>query len=93
MRTRSALACLALLWLCGPCFAGSATAPSDLSAPSLTWAKAGDSPDLQACKAKCRKDYRRCYSQGNQVGKPDVPGGQPCSEQKVECMRACQQQQ
>jgi len=62
-------------------------------APGYTLAKASASSDLRACKARCRKDYRRCYSEGNQVGKPYETGGQPCSEQKVECMRACQQQQ
>lgn len=55
-------------------------------------AKAGGGSALAACKAQCRTAYRRCYSQGNQVGKPYVTGGEPCSEQKVMCMRACQQQ-
>ncbi|MGD9543966.1 MAG: hypothetical protein AB7F41_11080 [Methylocystis sp.] len=60
-------------------------------APSYVLAKAGGASNLAACKAQCRKAYRRCYSQGNQIGKPYVTGGEPCSEQKVMCMRACQQ--
>jgi len=43
------------------------------------------------CAAKCKKAYRYCYSRGNQIGKPYVTGGQPCSEQKLMCMRACPQ--
>ena len=56
---------------------------------NYTLAKAAESDILYACKARCRKAYRRCYSQGNQIGKPYVTGGQPCSEQKLMCMRAC----
>lgn len=47
--------------------------------------------DKEVCAAKCRKAYRYCYSRGNQIGKPYVTGGQPCSEQKLMCMRACPQ--
>ncbi|HYA80725.1 MAG TPA: hypothetical protein VED87_07345 [Methylocystis sp.] len=65
---------------------------SSLFPSAYTLAKAG-APDFYSCKAKCRKDYRRCYSEGNQVGKPYVTGGQPCSEQRVTCIRACKQQQ
>ncbi|MFO1104283.1 MAG: hypothetical protein U1E20_15420 [Methylocystis sp.] len=60
-------------------------------APNYILAKAGGGSVLAACKAQCRKAYRRCYSQGNQIGKPYVTGGEPCSEQQVMCMRACQQ--
>ncbi len=57
--------------------------------PAFQLAKADMSSDLRACKAQCRKDYRRCYSQGNKVGTPYVSGGEPCSEQKTMCYRAC----
>jgi hypothetical protein len=53
-------------------------------------AKSTKSDQQMACEAKCKKDYRRCYSQGNKIGTPEVHGGQPCSEQKTTCMRACQ---
>ncbi len=89
----------AALCLCAFPFSGLAAAAGATSAlPSLPYpsiyalAKGGDSANLRACKAQCRKDYRRCYSQGNQVGKPKVTGGQTCSEQKVMCLRACQRQ-
>ena len=58
--------------------------------PRLTLAKQKPS-DKEICATKCRKAYRYCYSQGNQIGKPYVTGGQPCSEQKLMCMRACTQ--
>jgi hypothetical protein len=58
--------------------------------PQLTLVKQKPS-DKEICAAKCRKAYRYCYSQGNQIGKPYVTGGQPCSEQKLMCMRACPQ--
>lgn len=64
---------------------------STVNLPSYILAKGGGSSNLAACKAQCRKAYRRCYSQGNQIGKPYVTGGEPCSEQKVMCLRACQQ--
>ncbi len=54
-------------------------------------AKTDKSSDQLACEAQCRKAYRRCYSQGNKIGTPEVHGGQPCSEQKVMCLRACPQ--
>lgn len=54
-------------------------------------AKSNKSSDQLACEAQCRKAYRRCYSQGNKIGTPEVHGGQPCSEQKVMCLRACPQ--
>lgn len=58
---------------------------------NFTLAKASKSSDQLACEARCRKAYRRCYSQGNKIGTPEVQGGQPCSEQKVMCLRACAQ--
>ena len=87
--------CFCALPFSGLAAAAGATGPALRSSqlPSAyTLAKASDSADLRACKAKCRKDYRRCYSEGNQVGKPYTTGGEPCSEQKLMCMRACKQQ-
>ncbi len=43
----------------------------------------------RACESRCKKDYRRCYGQGNRPGTPEVTGGQPCSEQQTTCLRAC----
>ena len=72
-----------------------AAAASSFQSPQFslnyTLSKATGSDALYACKAGCRKAYRRCYSQGNQIGKPYVTGGRPCSEQKLMCMRACAQ--
>jgi len=58
--------------------------------PMLTLAKQQKKASpAEVCAAKCDKGYRYCYSQGNQIGKPYVTGGQPCDEQKLMCMRAC----
>ena len=48
----------------------------------------GASDEQRACEAKCRKDYRACYSRGEQALKPQVPA-EPCTEEKVSCLRAC----
>ena len=99
MKNRAAVTGFAALCLCAFSFSALAEGAAGFSldsvrhAPGYALAKAGSSSDLRACKARCRKDYRRCYSEGNQIGKPYETGGQPCSEQKVECLRACQQQQ
>ncbi len=53
-------------------------------------AKSGKSAAQRTCEAKCKKDYRRCYSEGNRPGTPEVQGGESCTEQKTTCMRACQ---
>ncbi len=52
-------------------------------------AAASKSSAQRACESRCKKDYRRCYSQGNKPGTPEVNGGQPCSEQQTTCLRAC----
>ena len=93
MKPRFDLPFFAVMSLFASSITGYAMAQGDDSAvaPSYVLAKAGGASNLAACKAQCRKAYRRCYSQGNQVGKPDVSGGEPCSEQKVMCLRACQQ--
>jgi hypothetical protein len=54
-------------------------------------AKANKPSPQEVCEARCKKAYRRCYSQGNKVGTPEVQGGQPCSEQQTTCLRACAQ--
>jgi hypothetical protein len=60
--------------------------------PQLTLVKnTQKASPAEVCAAKCKKAYRYCYSRGNQIGKPYVTGGQPCSEQKLMCMRACPQ--
>ncbi len=52
-------------------------------------AAASKSSAQRACESRCKKDYRRCYGQGNRPGTPEVNGGQPCSEQQTTCLRAC----
>ena len=52
-------------------------------------AKTSAASAQRACESRCKKDYRRCYSQGNKPGTPEVTGGQPCSEQQTTCLRAC----
>lgn len=54
-----------------------------------TMAKADKPSAQEVCEERCRKAYRRCYSQGNRPGTPEVQGGAPCSEQKQTCLRAC----
>ena len=56
---------------------------------NLGLAAANKPSDQQACESRCKKAYRRCYSQGNKPGTPEVSGGQPCSEQQTMCLRAC----
>ncbi len=56
----------------------------------FTLAAAGMSDDQRACRRRCKKDYRRCYSQGNKPGTPEVHGGQSCQTQRLMCFRACQ---
>jgi hypothetical protein len=56
---------------------------------SVRLATASKSSAQRACESRCKKDYRRCYSQGNKPGTPEVSGGQPCSEQQTTCLRAC----
>ena len=74
----------------GPAASGALFPSAERAAPTLTLAqqKKKASP-AEVCAAKCDKGYRYCYSQGNQVGKPYVTGGQPCQEQKDMCLRAC----
>jgi hypothetical protein len=73
----------------GPAAAGAAFQSAERP-PLLTLAKTKkQASPAEACAAKCDKAYRYCYSQGAQAGKPDVPGGQPCQEQKDTCLRAC----
>jgi hypothetical protein len=83
---------LRLAMISGPAAAELGVRSAD-RAPSLTLVKTKKkkASDKQLCAMNCDKEYRRCYSQGNQVGKPYVAGGQPCSEQKLMCMRACPQ--
>jgi hypothetical protein len=59
--------------------------------PKLTLVKKKKASAAEVCAAKCDKAYRRCYSQGNKAGTPEVQGGQPCQEQKDMCLRACPQ--
>jgi hypothetical protein len=65
-------------------------APQSTQYPSIfRLAAASKSSAQRACESRCKKDYRRCYSQGNKPGTPEVSGGQPCSEQQTTCLRAC----
>ncbi len=52
-------------------------------------AKTSKASAQRACESRCKKAYRRCYSQGNKPGTPEVSGGEPCSEQQTTCLRAC----
>ncbi len=83
-----------LAMISGPAASGAALQPAE-RAPQLTLAKQQKTQKkgsaAAVCAAKCDKAYRYCYSQGNQIGKPYVTGGQPCDEQKLMCMRACPQ--
>src|ERR1019366_6507357 len=56
---------------------------------NFTLVKASKSSAHRACESRCKKAYRRCYSQGNKPGTPEVHGGEPCSEQQTTCLRAC----
>jgi len=74
----------------GPAAAGSALQSAERT-PNLMLAKKKKASAADVCAAKCDKAYRRCYSQGNKVGTPEVHGGEPCQEQKDMCLRACPQ--
>lgn len=63
--------------------------PSTQYPPNYRLAQANKPSAQEACESRCRRAYRRCYSQGNRVGTPEVHGGAPCSEQKQTCLRAC----
>ena len=52
-------------------------------------AKASKPSTQEVCESGCRRAYRRCYSQGNRPGTPEVHGGAPCNEQQQTCLRAC----
>ena len=64
-------------------------APQSTQYPSNFRLAASKSSAQRACELRCKKDYRRCYGQGNRPGTPEVNGGQPCSEQQTTCLRAC----
>jgi len=52
-------------------------------------AKVNKPSTQEVCESDCKKVYRRCYSQGNRPGTPEVNGGASCTEQQQTCLRAC----